>query len=118
VIDLLQGSETELNAHPFLLELQKAHVNLVTRARRDEPKVVDIYDYIANSFSFSADEKFTLETALLIQEMHFKIDKVQQSVYMLDFYPTDIRVAWATPLTEGEYISNILWSCMLYTRWV
>lgn len=109
MIDLLwQEQKTKINTHPFFLELQSRHIEISKKVQKITSNSENPYAYVARSMHFSNEEKFTYETIGLFQEMHFKIDKVQQCHYMLDFYPSKIREAWFTPLTQGEYIEHIM----------
>lgn len=101
-------SETELNQHPFPKLLLQKQVDMSRRLEELYPGNDEILATIRNSKDFSDEDRFNLEVHLLLQEVHLKIDRIQQCYIMMDFYPVDIRSAWLTPMTRGEFLEQIM----------
>lgn len=101
--------ETELSSHPFVHLMINEQVRLYEKAKElGLPPNVSPVDFIRDSDKVSKSDKFVQEVQLLFQEVNFKIDRIQQCFYMLEFYPTNISDAWRSPLTRAEYIEQIM----------
>ena len=102
---LLYDNElTDIAIHPLWVELSDKTACLgVKLGDYSIPDNIDILDYMKASEEFTAEEALGLEFFRHLQEAQYKLDRIQQCAVMLDFYPSDIRTAWFTPMTRGEY---------------
>src|ERR1700722_196902 len=99
------SATTKISNNKFLLVLQNEQTGILQKVTRPR-KGLNIYDYVYRSDKFSEREKFTLKTAALIQEIDFKIDKVQVCFFLIQEYPYPLMeypFAASIPITEGEF---------------
>lgn len=110
MIDLMwYESDTQLNSHPFVQLMLNKRIEIGKKLEKLELRGMKTsLETVRTSDVFSREDKIALEVHLLLQEVHFKIDRIQQCHTMLDFYPEDIRTAWFTTMTKGEYIEHIM----------
>lgn len=112
MIDLAwQDEKTVINNHRFWLMLIDKQVVIgkkLTDLERQKKIERSSLDIVRTSSYFTEEEKFDLLITTTLQEVLFKIDRIQQCVPMLDFYPKDIRTSWNTPMSRGEYLEQVM----------
>lgn len=111
-IDLMwQDEKTPINNHHFwlmLIDKQSVIGKKLTKLEQQKRIKQGSLDMVRTSGYFTDEQKFDLSITTTLQEVLFKIDRIQQCTAMLDFYPKDIRTSWYTPMTRGEYLEQVM----------